>query len=268
MDDTKTWALAIDTFLNWMQAGGAVPGTLKVRRCKLRSLATHVQKSPWDVTQDDIIRWMISRNWSAQTRQSSRSSVIMFYRWAATEGLVASDPAASLPRIRTPKAGPRPTPTEVYVDALRGADERDRLMIRLGALGGLRRAEIAQVRGSDLGDGDVLRVVGKGNKVRLIPIVDPELLRALRNAGSGYLFPGQINGHISPGHVGVLLSRALGNGWTGHTLRHRCATRAFAGTRDLLAVQHLLGHASPVTTQIYTALPADGVLDAVRAAAA
>ncbi|SDJ08295.1 Site-specific recombinase XerD [Frankineae bacterium MT45] len=270
MDDEaifSAWAVAIEAFLNWMQASGAVAGTLKVRRSKLRTLARHSRIAPWDVTRDHLIAWMNAHSWAKNTRQSSRTTVIMFYRWAKNEGLVDEDPAANLPRVRVPKAGPRPTPTTVYEEALAQATERDRLMIRLGALGGLRRSEIAKVRGTDLGDDDVLRVVGKGSKVRLIPIVDRELLRALNRAGGDYLFPGKIDGHISPGHVGVLLSRVLGPGWTGHTLRHRCATRAFKGTRDLLAVQELLGHASPVTTAIYTAVPANGVLDAVIAAA-
>lgn len=53
-----------------------------------------------------------------------------------------------------------------------------------------------------------------------------------------------------------------------HTLRHRCATVAYAKTRDLRAVQELLGHAKPETTAIYTAVPDDAVRDAMRAAAA
>lgn len=59
----------------------------------------------------------------------------------------------------------------------------------------------------------------------------------------------------APAHVGKLISRTLPAGWTTHTLRHRFASQAYAVDRDIRAVQELLGHASVVTTQIYTAIP-------------
>jgi integrase len=66
--------------------------------------------------------------------------------------------------------------------------------------------------------------------------------------------------------VSKLLSRALPPGWTGHTLRHRLATAAYGGTRDLLAVSALLGHSRPETTQRYVRLPDDAIRAAVAAA--
>ena len=72
-------------------------------------------------------------------------------------------------------------------------------------------------------------------------------------AAGGWLFPGQVDGHLSPDYVGTLLRRLLGRGYSAHTLRHRFASRAYAGTRDLLAVQNLLGHSKPETTQRYIA---------------
>ena len=65
-----------------------------------------------------------------------------------------------------------------------------------------------------------------------------------------------------------VLSDALGgpaSGWTAHTLRHRFATRAYAGERDILTVQQLLGHSSIATTQIYTHIDDDELHRAVGA---
>ena len=79
--------------------------------------------------------------------------------------------------------------------------------------------------------------------------------------------PGQTDGHLSADYVGVLMARALPDGLTAHTLRHRFATAAYGATRDLLAVQELLGHSSPETTRNYVQLPADALRRAVEAAA-
>lgn len=72
--------------------------------------------------------------------------------------------------------------------------------------------------------------------------------------------------HTTADRVGRILSRLLGPGATGHGLRHRFASKAYQGTRDLLAVQQLLGHSSPATTQRYVAVPLDNLRAAVRAA--
>ena len=84
----------------------------------------------------------------------------------------------------------------------------------------------------------------------------------------GWLFPSPSQpGPLTPAHVGVIVSRLLPDGWTCHTLRHRCATVAYAATRDLRAVQDLLGHAKPETTARYTLVPVDSVRAAMMAAA-
>ncbi len=116
-------------------------------------------------------------------------------------------------------------------------------------------------------DGWVLCVHGKGGKTRMLPLVD-DVARRLRARPKGYAFPGQIDGHLSPAHVGKLIARVLPDHWTAHTLRHRFATAAYRADRDLIAVQQLLGHSSVATTQRYTALPNDALRRAVMGAVA
>jgi integrase len=134
----------------------------------------------------------------------------------------------------------------------------------LAASGGLRAGEISRVHSRDL-VGDELVIHGKGGKVRAVPIVDERLLAELRQV-DGWAFPNGYGSHLTPGHVSRLLSEALPDGWTAHTLRHRCASVAYAATRDLLAVGALLGHSRPETTQRYVAMPDDAVRAAARAA--
>lgn len=142
-------------------------------------------------------------------------------------------------------------------------------MLLLAALAGLRRSEIAKVHTQDIrrdafGAG-MLRVRGKGDKEREIPI-HPALMVLLDRLEPGcWAFPGQIDGHVSPDWVGTVIRRRLGGGWTAHTLRHSFASRAYAVERDLRAVQELLGHSKPETTAIYTAIPAGALVRAVNA---
>ena len=79
--------------------------------------------------------------------------------------------------------------------------------------------------------------------------------------------PGQIDGHLSPAYVGKRVSRVLGVGWSTHTLRHRFATRCYAGSRDLLSVQKLLGHSKPETTEGYVLVPNEWLRSAMAEAA-
>jgi integrase len=135
---------------------------------------------------------------------------------------------------------------------------------------GLRRGEIARASREDVEQdlsGWSLRVLGKGGHTRMVPLTD-ELGREILRRDPGYLFPSSHGGHLTPHHLGKTIAAALAAGHTTHSLRHRCATVSYAATRDLRAVQELLGHAKPETTAIYTLVPDDAVRSAMLAAAA
>lgn len=149
--------------------------------------------------------------------------------------------------------------------ATAAGDARVVFMVMLGAYGGLRAGEIARVHDRDYVDG-ALRVHGKGGRVRWVPVVHDGLAFRLTRV-EGWAFPNGRGSHLSPGHVTRLVSAALPAEWTAHTLRHRAATAAYAGTRDLLGVGALLGHTRPETTQRYIRLPDDAVRAAALAAA-
>lgn len=134
----------------------------------------------------------------------------------------------------------------------------------------MRRAEVAVCHRNDLLHDGVawsILVHGKGGRQRVVPITD-HLADALRAFCShGYLFPGQIDGHISAHYVGKQLSKLMPPGWSMHKLRHRYATRGYAATKDLMAVKDALGHASVATTQIYTAVARDDIRAVTEGAA-
>ena len=160
---------------------------------------------------------------------------------------------------------PRPAPDAVIGLALEFADDETRLMLMLGALAGLRRAEIAGVH-SDHVTAEGLRVFGKGRKWRLVPLV-PELRWELERV-DGWAFPSTARPGrpVTADYVADRIEKVLPRPWTCHTLRHRWATRAYQATHDIRAVQEILGHASVATTQRYTAVAADQLRATVMAA--
>lgn len=247
-------------YLTWIRAAGAAPGTVRQRRHYLGSLAeTYPASTLLALTPADLAAFLAHDGWAPETRKCARAALRGFYAWALDMELTTKNPAVKLPPVRVPPGRPRPTPDDVFARAVAHGDVRDRLMVMLAAYAGLRRSEIAQVHTSDM-TGDVLRVKGKGGRVRLLPL-HPVLFEALLLRPEGWVFPGLIDGHLSAQYVGQRLGRLLGPGWSGHTLRHRFASRAYLVDRDLRAVQTLLGHSKPETTARYTQVP-DGALRA------
>ncbi|WP_281347460.1 tyrosine-type recombinase/integrase [Kocuria coralli] len=166
--------------------------------------------------------------------------------------------------VPIPRPTPRPTPIQTLLAALKRArDDRDRLMLLLASYAGLRRTEIAQVHADHIENG-FLTVQGKGGQQRIVPIhpVLASLLEMIKRRG-GWAFPGRFTGHCHPDFIGRRLSRLLGPGWTGHTLRHFFASHTYWNSRDLRSVQELLGHASIATTQIYVGADRQALINVV-----
>src|SRR5690606_34883444 len=155
---------------------------------------------------------------------------------------------------------------------------RDAAAIALCYGAGLRISEALALTRADL-DGATLRIVGKGNKVRLVPLIAPvraaieEYLRLCPFAPSPNepMFRGVRGGPLSPRLIQLRLEHLRGRVGlpataTPHALRHSFATHLLAGGGDLRAIQELLGHASLSTTQIYTHIDGERLLDAYRSA--
>lgn len=260
------WEAALGGWLKWLVAAGRPASTVKLRTYQLGRFARD-NPEPWDQSPDSLIDWLAGQSWSIETRRSYRAALRCFYSWAHATGRISLDPARLLPPIRPQKRAPRPTSEAVLAEALEQADERTRLIILLASRQGLRRGEIALIHSQDVVEdlsGWSLLVHGKGDKERLIPLHEG-IARELRGRPPGWIFPGQIDGHLSPRWVGDLVQRYVPTGC--HSLRHHFATRLYDECRDLLVVQELLGHSKPETTQQYVKLPTDAMRDAMRHAA-
>lgn len=274
----RGWEYLIGAYLIYMAAIGRPQTTIDLRKYQLQHLARSLNVEPTAITYDDLIGWFGIQEWKPETRRSYRSGIRGFFAWARKNGHIATNPAFELPQVKQGKPVPRPTPEHIWKAAQLAADIRVTLMLRLAAEVGLRRAEVAQVHSRDLRHGTggaQLLIHGKGNRQRLVPITDS--LAALVEAGAaghtpgaspnGWLFPGR-SGHLHPKTVGALCSAAMPEIWTLHTLRHRAASRAYRGTRNLRAVQKMLGHSNVAVTERYTAVDDDEVRAAMMAATA
>ena len=258
-----SWKSLLTQYICYLTAIGRPATTRDLRKYQIAYMAKDLNLKPNKITEDDLISWFAIHDWAPETRRSYRSAIQGFFAWATKQGHVDLNPASSIPQIRVPQAQPRPAAEDVYRAALAG-DTRTTLMLRLAAEAGLRRAEVAQVHTRDLRyspDAQLL-VHGKGNRERIVPVTS--LLAARIAAGAaghtlgspstGWLFPSERGGgHIGAPWVGMLCSAALGPDTTLHQLRHMFASKAYRGTRNLRAVQGLLGHANVAITERYTA---------------
>ncbi len=223
------------------------------------------------------------------------TSVRGLHRWLVAEGVRSEDPTADVETDRVPKRLPkalREDEINALLEATRGstpAERRDLAIIETLYGTGMRISECVQLSIDDLDlDASLMRITGKGNKQRLVPIgrCAEESLRAWfavegRSAFSPErwrsrdderaVFLNRRGGRLSrQGMWGVVRKhgRAVGLGakLSPHVLRHSCATHMLDHGADIRTVQELLGHASVSTTQIYTGVSQDLLLRTYRSA--
>lgn len=268
----QPWEDAVNGWLTWMMAGGVPPTTRRLRRGNVRWVArTSGTACPAEITLAALVSLTSGQNLSNEHRRGVRRSLVAFFAWAVENGQASDNPATRLPKVSPSKPRPRPYPDQMWRELLMAAAPREQMMARLAGEVGMRRAEVARCHRDDLIEDDSgwsLIVHGKGDKQRVVPITD-KMATDIRSfcPRRGYLFPGQVDGHLSPMYVGKLIGALMPDGWSMHKLRHRFATRGLAGTGDLLAVRDALGHSSAATTQIYTAVANDKVRRVSEAAA-
>ena len=220
---------------------------------------------------------MRGRGLSAASVERALCAIKGFHRFLVAEGICSGYPAAELPLPKKPSRLPDVITREqanLLLDQpfpRTAAGQRDRTICEVLYGCGLRASELVglDVRRVLL-DEQVLRVVGKGDKERLVPIVGTaaaamdEYLRQWRGelarAGApvSAVFLNQRGGRISRQSVHAIVERAgalVGiEGLHPHTLRHSYATHMLEGGADLRVIQELLGHADVSTTQLYTHL--------------
>src|SRR5690606_11414946 len=112
------------------------------RRQQLQHAARRLTRPPWRVTADDLFDYFAAQTWANETRRSRRTTLVRFYDWGIYRGHVEANPAAELPKVRMVPGRAKPAPDQAYRTALMAARPREKLMLRLAAEVGMRRAEV------------------------------------------------------------------------------------------------------------------------------
>ena len=272
----------VDRFLDaiWMERGLS-QNTLGAYRADLMTLGRGLSASNKSIdtaNKADLLAFLAKRvEDGAKPRSTARqlSSFRRFFRYIMREGLRDTDPTADIEMPRIGRSLPKSL-TEDEVDALLHApntDEplghRDRAMLELLYATGLRVSELINLRQSQVNfNQGVLRIVGKGDRERLIPLGE-EALRWLRDFIDGprmeillerqtdCLFPTRRGDRMTRQAFWHIIKRyaekaGIEKKLSPHSLRHAFATHLLNHGADLRVVQLLLGHSDLSTTQIYT----------------
>ncbi|WP_354502158.1 site-specific tyrosine recombinase XerD [Mycetocola sp. 2940] len=212
------------------------------------------------------------------------SSVRGWHRFLLEEGRLETDVAREVKPPKLPSRLPKALSVDqvtALLDAVSGDDVqalRDRALLELLYATGARVSEAVSLNVDDVFDEDIVRLRGKGNKERIVPLgrfardaLDAYLVRArpvfsVRGVATPALFVGIRGQRVSRQNAWLIIRAAaekadLVSHVSPHTLRHSFATHLLQGGADVRVVQELLGHSSVATTQIYTMVTADTLRD-------
>lgn len=281
-----SWQAAIDDYVGHLRLERSLSElTVQAYRTdldKLSQFAESIGVEPESLTTAQVEEFLATLHDSGlQSRSRARvlSGIRGFYRYLMLEEVIDSSP---LELIESPKIG-RKLPEVLSIeeiDALEAAIDlsrpdglRNRAIIETLYSCGLRVSELVSLRLTDLHlDEGFVRVVGKGNKERLVPIGrkaihDIDCYIEQRNAvgqkvatgAENILFLNRLGNKLTRVMVFTIIKRlaeaaGISKSISPHTLRHSFATHLIEGGADLRAVQEMLGHESIATTEIYTHL--------------
>ena len=213
----------------------------------------------------------------------SMSALRAFFRWLEAEEIAKNRAVLQVALPKVPHGVPKPLTVQKAADVVDGGPAaaldwiaaRDTAVLLLLYGSGLRISEALGVKPKDapVNGRDVLRVVGKGGKERLVPVLPVTQAAIVRYIAlcpfplepDGPLFFGAKGGPLSPRILQLLMQRlrtdlGLPHTATPHALRHSFATHLLSAGADLRQIQELLGHASLSTTQVYTEVDREHLL--------
>jgi len=268
--------IALEAFAAWIERQGEVPPLAAIDTARL----------------DAFLRTQrVERDLAPASLKIIVVSLRHFFRRLRANGKIPHDPTAQLELPKIDRFLPE-TLSEEDVDRLLAAEFprtalglRDRAILEVFYAGGLRLSELAGARieayvKEEGIDGAILRVVGKGNKERIVPLgrkavaalddwLDAGRPALAKARSGGEIFLGRDGNRLTPARIQQIvkeIARRAGieKNVYPHLLRHSFATHLLSRGADLRVIQELLGHASLATTQIYTHVDASRLRDIHR----
>ena len=237
----------------------------------------------------DFRAWLARRTQAGATatsRARAVSSLRNFFKWLDREGILHNAKIGALNTPKLPRTSPKPIAVADATELLEAAEAfaeepwiglRDRALFTLLYGCGLRISEALALDRGALPLGDGLKVLGKGRKERVVPVL-PAVAEAVSRYGDACPYKAGKDVPLFVGAKGKRLDPAIAqkamrslrsqlqlpDTATPHALRHSFATHLLAGGGDLRAIQELLGHASLSTTQRYTEVETEQLLSVYK----
>ncbi len=282
MPDIKSSSSDIDTFLDsiWMEQGLA-KNTLSAYRSDLKILEKWTKNKNLTlrkISRADLLDFISERaNLGSSSRSSARqlSTYRRFFNYLCGKDIISQDPTNKISMPKLSKSLPKMISEEEVIKLIKSPvvkkplGFRDRTMLEVLYATGLRVSELVELKQTQLNlNQGFIRVSGKGNKERLVPLgviakswlkryLKGPIFEILGERNTDYLFPTRISESISRQAFWQLIKKyankaGIKSNLSPHTLRHAFATHLLNHGADLRVVQMLLGHSDLSTTQIYT----------------
>lgn len=273
----------IDNFLDYLiLERGLANNSIEAYRRDLNELQLYLSSncSIIDITiitDGDIIKYLSylnHRKLSTATISRKLTAVRTFYRFMVAEEIITIDPTANITLPHPVKKLPSTLNLEEVEMLLNAPDVsdirglRDRTMLEVLYATGLRVTELVSLTRDNLQlNVGYLRVIGKGNKERIVPIGSHaikwlQLYLSNRKDTNPYIFQGKEKGHLTRAAFWLIIKSCAKKAGiiksiSPHTLRHSFATHLLERGADLRIIQEMLGHASIATTEVYTHVATD-----------
>jgi integrase/recombinase XerD len=277
------WEQTLSDYATHQRGANLSEKTIRNRAELLCTVARVTRRGPDDVTQEDLLRVLgrphprTGERLAPGTMQSERSYMQTFFKWMKKTKRRKDNPAKGLKKIKVPRRKPRALRLDQIETILEtGIYSRTRDIIMVAAYTGLRIGEVVKIRGEDVDiPGRRIRSIRKGGLDWEGPLPADLIPLAMRMPRKGWWFPSPYKnkqfpnggGHILMASASDRISKAIRAAGitdkriTAHSLRHYLGTTLLGNGVNIRVVQEQLGHASLATTQIYTGVTQEDLLE-------
>ncbi len=264
-------------YIRDLLARGFSPATAKAYQGDFQSLRSYLPSDDTRALTPSVVMgypaWLAEQGLKTGTVARRVNSASAFCKWLTRRGDLTRNPFDVAPRPKQPKRLPRPMPPDSFARLMSlTLSPRNRAILALLRYEGLRLSELC---GLDLASVDlragVIRVHGKGNKERVLPLLPDartplEAWLTVRGDAPGALFTGQRGERLGKTGVERLLTRLLTRAglpkYTPHQLRHSFGTQAVRAGVPLKVLKDMMGHESIATTDLYAEVTAEDMRNA------
>ena len=268
--DNKSYQLKIiDEYIEYLEKiKGYSKNTITSYKTDIKKYFEYINKNNKNYYEiEKYIQSLSKSKYAKSTINRKIVSISSFFNWCINQKKLNLKDIKQIKNLKTERKLPTIL-TSNYINRLLDTiptstpkEIRDRTIIEILYSSGLRVSELTNLKLNDFKNNRSLKVLGKGNKARLLPMTDKSFKYMnlwiskcrrdyINEKSSNYIFLGVRGGKISEREIQRIVNLRLGT--FPHSIRHTFATHLLDGGADLRVVQEMLGHSDPSTTQIYT----------------